>query len=87
MGLVDDEVLLLGPGGLLDLGVEVVVPTFAALLADAALQVLGDHRPALRAILVHELDDLRAAAGAMLLCCSGRPRGQTGGTAPLNQHE
>lgn len=58
MRLVDDAVLLLGPGRLLHLRVEVVVPALAALLADAALQVLGDHRPALGAVLLDQLDHL-----------------------------
>lgn len=58
MCLVDDPVLLLGPGGLLHLWVQVVVPAFAALLADATLQVLGDHRPALGAVLLNQLDHL-----------------------------
>ena len=39
--VVDDSVLLVGPGRLLDLRVEVVVPTFSALLSNAALQLLG----------------------------------------------
>lgn len=58
MCLVDDPVLLLGPGCLLHLWVQVVVPAFAALLADTTLQVLGDHRPALGAVLLHQLDHL-----------------------------
>lgn len=37
MCLVDDPVLLLGPGCLLHLWVQVVVPAFAALLADTTL--------------------------------------------------
>lgn len=59
VGLVDDAVLLLRPRGLLHLGVEVVVPPLAALLADSALEVLGDHGPALGAVLVDQIDDLR----------------------------
>ena len=58
MGLVDDPVLLLGPGALLHLGVQVVVPALPALLADAALEVLGDHRPALRPVLMDQVDHL-----------------------------
>lgn len=58
MCLVDDPVLLLGPGGLLHLWVQVVVPALAALLADTTLQVLGDHRPALGAVLLNQLDHL-----------------------------
>lgn len=59
VGLVDDAVLLLGPRGLLHLGVQVVVPPLAALLADSALEVLGDHGPALGAVLVDQINDLR----------------------------
>lgn len=58
VGLVDDPVLFLGPRGLLHLRVEVVVPALAALLADAPLQVLGDDRPALGSVLLHQLDHL-----------------------------
>lgn len=58
VGLVDDSVLLLGPRGLLDLWIQVVVPALAALLADASLQVLGDHRPALGSVLLDQLDHL-----------------------------
>ena len=56
--LVDDRVLVLRPGALLDLRVEVVVPALAALLADAALEMARYKRPFLRAVLVHEFDDL-----------------------------
>lgn len=56
--LVDDPVLFLGPRRLLHLRVEVVVPALAALLADTTLQVLGDHRPALRSVLLDQLDHL-----------------------------
>lgn len=58
MGLTDDAVLLLGPAGLLHLGVEVVVPALTTLLSQPALQVLGNQRPLLRAVLLHQLDDL-----------------------------
>ena len=58
MGLADDAVLLLRPAGLLHLGVEVVVPALTALLAQPALQVLGNQRPLLRAVLLDQLDDL-----------------------------
>lgn len=58
MRLVDDPVLLLGPRCLLHLWVEVVVPAFAALLADTTLEVLGDHRPALGSVLLDQLDHL-----------------------------
>lgn len=58
VSLVDNSVLLLGPRGLLDLWVQVVVPALTALLADASLQVLGDHRPALGSVLLDQLDHL-----------------------------
>lgn len=62
VGLADDAVLLLRPAGLLHLGVEVVVPALPALLPQPALQVLGDERPLLRAILLNQLNDLERAA-------------------------
>lgn len=58
VGLTDDAVLLLRPAGLLYLGVEVVMPALTALLPQPALQVLGDQRPLLRAVLLDQLDDL-----------------------------
>lgn len=58
MRLVDDPVLFLGPRRLLHLRVQVVVPAFAALLANPTLQVLGDHRPALGSVLLDQLDHL-----------------------------
>lgn len=58
VGLPDDAVLLLGPAGLLHLGIEVVVPALTALLPQPALQVLGDQRPLLRAVLLNQLNDL-----------------------------
>ena len=56
----DDElaVLLARPLLALDLGVEVVVPSLAALLSDAAGKLLRDFGPLLRAKLADELDDL-----------------------------
>mmetsp|Transcript_47604 Transcript_47604/g.114278 ORF Transcript_47604/g.114278 Transcript_47604/m.114278 type:complete len:306 (+) Transcript_47604:1197-2114(+) len=56
----DDElaVLLARPLLALDLGVEVVVPSLAALLSDAAGKLLRDFGPLLRAELADELDDL-----------------------------
>jgi hypothetical protein len=47
---VDDLVLLLRPGRLLDLRIEVVVPPLAALLPDPALKMLGDLEPILQFI-------------------------------------
>lgn len=58
VGLPDDAVLLLGPAGLLHLGIEVVVPALTALLPQPALQVLGNQCPLLRAILLNQLNDL-----------------------------
>lgn len=58
VGLPDDTVLFLGPAGLLHLGIEVVVPALTALLPQPALQVLGNQRPLLRAILLNQLNDL-----------------------------
>ena len=56
----DDElaVLLARPLLALDLGVEVVVPSLAALLSDAAGKLMRDFGPLLRAKLADELDDL-----------------------------
>lgn len=58
VGLVDDSVLLLSPGGLLHLWVKVVVPPFTALLSNPPLEVFGDHRPTLGAILVYQVNNL-----------------------------
>lgn len=66
MRLVDDPVFLLSPGRLLHLWVEVVVPALAALFANAPLQVLGDHRPALGSILLDQLDHLVGGRGCEL---------------------
>lgn len=56
--LIDDAVLLLCPGGLLHLWVKVVVPALTALLANAALQMLGNDRPPLGPIFVDQLNHL-----------------------------
>lgn len=58
VGLVDDEVLLGCPRGLLHVGIEVVVPAFSALLAQPALQVPGHYGPLLVAITIYQLYDL-----------------------------
>lgn len=58
MCLVDDVVLLVRPGTLLDGRVQVVMPSLPALLPDAALQVLRDQGPSLGTVLLHQLDDL-----------------------------
>lgn len=55
VGLVDNEVFLFCPGGLLHIRVEVVVPAFPALLPQPALQVLGHNSPLLVAIPVHQV--------------------------------
>ena len=57
--LHDRDVFFLGPALFLDVGVQVVVPALAALLADAAGQLLRDERPVLRPVvpdhLLHQL--------------------------------
>lgn len=58
MCLVDDVILLVGPGTLLDGRVQVVMPSLPALLPDAPLQVLGDQGPSFGTVLLHQLDDL-----------------------------
>ena len=40
--IVDDLIFLVRPGGLLDVGVEMVVPTFTTLLANATLEMFCD---------------------------------------------
>lgn len=57
--VVDDAVLLLRPGGLLHIRVEVVVPALSALFANAPLQVLGNDRPAFGSIFVDQLNHLQ----------------------------
>lgn len=56
--LIDDAVLVLGPGALLNGRVEMVVPSLPTLLPDPTLQVLGDQGPPLGAVLLHQLDHL-----------------------------
>ena len=58
MSAVDNPILLFCPRRLLDLRIEVVVPTLAALLPDSALQVFGDQGPTFRAVLSHQLNDM-----------------------------
>lgn len=58
MGLTDYAIFLLSPAGFFHLGVEVIVPALTALLSQPALQVLGNQRPLLRAILLDQLNDL-----------------------------
>lgn len=59
VGLIDDSVLFLSPRRLLDFWVEVIVPSFAALLPNPSLEVLGNDRPAFGAVLLDQVDDLR----------------------------
>lgn len=51
-----DPLLLVAPIDLLYAGVQVVVPTLAALFALAARQLAGDSRPAHRPMLKHHLE-------------------------------
>lgn len=55
VSVVYDAVLLLGPRCLLDVGVQVVVPSLATLLAYPAFEVSRDQRPLLRPVLVYQL--------------------------------
>jgi hypothetical protein len=50
--------LFLGPGCLLNLRVEMVVPALPALLPNATLEVLGNEGPTLRPILLHQVHHL-----------------------------
>lgn len=59
VGLIDDSVLFLSPRRLLDFWVEVIVPSFAALLPNPSLEVLGNDRPTFGAVLLYQVDDLR----------------------------
>ena len=52
-----DKFLVVVPVHLLDERVEVVVPAFATLLPDAAVEVLGNCGPLLRLVLIHELEE------------------------------
>ena len=53
MSLDDSSVLLLSPFLLHNLRIEVVVPSFAALLADPAGKVLGNKTPVFWTITFH----------------------------------
>lgn len=66
VGLIDDSVLFLSPRRLLDFWVEVIVPSFAALLPDPSLEVLGNDRPAFGAVLLDQGDDLREHQGIIV---------------------
>lgn len=54
VGLTDDAVFLQSPAALLHHGIEVVVPSLAALLPVPTVQVLGDERPALHAVFMDQ---------------------------------
>ena len=56
VSVVDDSVLLVGPGGLLDLRVEMVVPPLSTLLTNPSFQVFGNQSPSLRPVLPHEFN-------------------------------
>lgn len=58
VGLTDDVVLVQHPLALLHRRVQVVVPALAALLPVTTLQVFGDERPALHAVLLNEINGL-----------------------------
>mmetsp|Transcript_11445 Transcript_11445/g.41880 ORF Transcript_11445/g.41880 Transcript_11445/m.41880 type:complete len:225 (+) Transcript_11445:3519-4193(+) len=58
VGFDQDTVFLLCPRVPPDVWIEVIVPTLSALLANSPRQVLSDHRPLLRAVLLDEADDL-----------------------------
>lgn len=58
VGFVDDEILLCGPGGLLHVRVEVVVPALAALLPQSPLQVFGHRGPLFITVFIYQLDHL-----------------------------
>ena len=54
--VVDNSILLVRPGRLLDVRVQVVVPALPTLLPDPTLQLLGDQSPTLGSVLPHQLD-------------------------------
>ena len=56
--LQDGPILGGGPGLLANVRVEVVVPPLPALLADPSGQLVGDDRPLLGPVPLHQLDDL-----------------------------
>ena len=51
MRLVDDVIFFRCPRSFVDVGIEVVVPAFATLLSNAALEVFGDQSPTFRSVL------------------------------------
>ena len=55
VSVVDDSVLLVGPGGFLDLRVEMVVPSLPTLLSDTAGKALSDLGPILGSASRHNL--------------------------------
>jgi hypothetical protein len=54
--MINDGIFVFRPGALLYLGIQVIVPSFSALLADAAFQVASYQRPFFSAIFVHQFD-------------------------------
>ena len=54
VGIVYDAVFFVGPRRLLDVGVEMVVPTLTTLLSDPTFQMLGNQGPALGTIFAHQ---------------------------------
>lgn len=58
VGLTDHDVLVQRPLAFLHCWVQVIVPALTALLPVTTLQVFGDYRPALHAVLLNESEDL-----------------------------
>lgn len=54
----DIVLLLLRPRLFGDARVEMIVPSFATLLANSTMQMLGNHRPLFGTILLHQFDNL-----------------------------
>ena len=52
--VVDDPVLLVSPGRLLDLRIEMIVPSLPTLLPDPPLQMLRYQSPSLRPVLSYK---------------------------------
>lgn len=56
-GFVDDEVFFVGPGRLLDMGAQVVVPALTTLFPQPAREFLGNDGP-FRSVFAYEFDHL-----------------------------
>ena len=54
----ENPLLVFAPGGLVDIGAEVVEPAFSALFADSAREESGDVRPLFRPQFLYQFDDL-----------------------------